>query len=43
LDAADDGWKTGRLDVSKMEELLGSLLARQLANFYQAVGGKIPP
>jgi Fic family protein len=43
LDAADDAWKTGRLDVSKMEELLGSLLARQLANFYQAVGGKIPP
>jgi hypothetical protein len=25
-----------------MEELLGSLLANQLAGFYQAVGGKLP-
>ena len=24
------------------EELLGGLLARQLTNFYQAVGGKMP-
>jgi Fic family protein len=42
LDAADFAWKEGRVDVSKMEELLGTLLARQLTNFYQAVGGKIP-
>jgi Fic family protein len=42
LDAADLAWKEGRLDVSKMEELLGALLARQLANFYQAAGGKMP-
>jgi Fic family protein len=42
LDAADEAWKAGTLDLAKMEELLGSLLARQLANFYQSVGGKIP-
>lgn len=42
LDAADVAWKEGRLDVSKMEELLGALLARQLTSFYQAAGGKIP-
>jgi Fic family protein len=42
LDAADEAWKAGTLDLAKMEELLGSLLARQLANFYQSAGGKIP-
>jgi Fic family protein len=42
LDAADAAWKEGRVDVSKMEELLGTLLAQQLASFYQAVGGKLP-
>jgi Fic family protein len=42
LDAADSAWQQGRLDVSKMEELLGALLAKQLTNFYQAVGGKLP-
>lgn len=42
LDAADAAWKAGRIDVSKMEELLGTLLARQLANFYKSVGGKMP-
>jgi Fic family protein len=41
LDAADTAWREGRIDVSKMEELLGALLARQLTSFYQAVGGKI--
>jgi hypothetical protein len=30
------------VDVSKMEELLGSLLANQLAQFYRSVGGKLP-
>jgi len=42
LDAADVAWSGGRLDVSKMEELLGALLARQLTSFYQSVGGKMP-
>jgi Fic family protein len=42
LDAADLACRTGAIDVSKMEKLLAALLARQLANFYQAVGGKLP-
>jgi len=42
LDAADVAWRAGRVDVSKMEELLAALLARQLTSFYRAVGGKIP-
>ena len=42
LDAADVACSDGRLNVSKMEELLGALLARQLTSFYQSVGGKIP-
>jgi fido (protein-threonine AMPylation protein) len=42
LDAADDAFKHGKTDVSKMEELLAALLARQLASFYEAVGGKFP-
>jgi Fic family protein len=42
LDAADVAWSEGRPDVSKMEELLSALLARQLTNFYQTVGGKLP-
>jgi len=42
LDAADAGYKAGKFDVSKMEDLLGTLLARQLAGFYEAAGGKIP-
>lgn len=42
LDAADAAWQDQRVDVSQMEELLGKLLARQLANFYQAAGGKLP-
>lgn len=41
LDAADLAWKEGRVDVSKMEELLGALLARQLTSFYKAAGGKV--
>jgi hypothetical protein len=41
LDAADVAWKDGRVDVSKMEGLLGALLAQQLANFYKAVGGRV--
>lgn len=42
LDAADVAWKDRKIDVSKMEELLGTLLARQLAGFYRAAGGKMP-
>jgi Fic family protein len=42
LDAADAAWKNGKVDVSKMEELLAKLLARQLASFYEAAGGKMP-
>lgn len=42
LDAADAACRDGKIDVSKMEELLGSLLANQLAGFYQAAGGKLP-
>ena len=41
LDAADDAWKVGRIDVSKMESLLQSLLAKQLAKVYELAGGKI--
>jgi Fic family protein len=43
LDAADEAWKERRVDVSKMEELLGGMLAKQLASFYESVGGKVPP
>jgi len=42
LDAADEACRAGKLDVGKMEEFLGSLLANQLASFYRAAGGKIP-
>jgi fido (protein-threonine AMPylation protein) len=42
LDAADLAFRDGHIDVSKMEELLGSLLANQLAQFYKSVGGKLP-
>ena len=45
LDAADAAWADGRLDLSVMENLLGSLLAKQLTSFYQQAGGQIsvPP
>lgn len=42
LDAADAAYRDGRIDVSKMEQLLASLLAKQLAGFYESVGGKLP-
>ncbi len=42
LDAADAVYRDKQVvDVSKMEELIGSLLATQLAAFYQSAGGKI--
>jgi Fic family protein len=43
LDAADKSYSESRtIDVTKMEELIAGLLARQLAGFYEAVGGKVP-
>jgi Fic family protein len=42
LDDADAAFREGRVDVSKMEELLAGMLARQLASFYQSAGGKLP-
>ncbi len=42
LDDADAKCREGKLNVSKMEDLLGRLLAQQLASFYQSVGGKFP-
>jgi Fic family protein len=42
LDAADSAYRGGKIDVSKMETLLAALLAKQLAGFYQAAGGKLP-
>jgi Fic family protein len=43
LDAADDAFAAGKIDVSKMENLIGTLLAAQLAGFYQSAGGKLAP
>jgi Fic family protein len=39
LDAADEAYKARKIDVSKMEELISSLLATQLTNVYQLAGG----
>ena len=42
LDAADEAYSKGDvIDVSKMEELIGALLANQLAEFYKAAGGRM--
>jgi Fic family protein len=43
LDQADEACRAGRLDVTAMEDLLGGMLARQLAGFYRSAGGKLPP
>ena len=43
LDAADLAWAGGQLDVSVMEELLSSLLARQLIDVHAAAAGQRPP
>ena len=40
LDAADAAWKDGHVNVTKMEELMGALLARQLHGVYELAGGK---
>jgi len=40
LDAADAAFVTDKIDVRKMEELIGRLLANQLTTFYKAAGGR---
>ena len=42
LDFADEAWKENRVDVSAMERLIESLLAKQLARVYEMAGGKVP-
>jgi Fic family protein len=42
LDAADVAFREGKIDVSKMEDLLAALLAHQLTQFYKAMGGRLP-
>lgn len=42
LEAADETWKANRIDVTKMEMLLETLLARQLKSFFETVGGRLP-
>jgi Fic family protein len=41
LDDADAKYRDGTVDVSKMEELLDSLLAHQLLQFHRSAGGKV--
>lgn len=43
LDAADDAWKEGRVDVNRMEALLDQLLANQLHAVYSRVRGAANP
>jgi Fic family protein len=40
LDAADAAWAAERVDVSAMERLIESLLAKQLARVYEMAGGR---
>jgi Fic family protein len=40
LEAADEAWSPGKLDLSKMEDLLGSLLANQLLGVLVDATGK---
>jgi Fic family protein len=42
LDGADAAYETGEINVAKMEEFIGSLLANQLAIFYKSAGGRLP-
>lgn len=41
LDSADLAWNQGRLDVSVMEDLLSTLLARQLIGVHAAAAGQV--
>ncbi len=43
LDAADAAWTEERLDVTLMERLIESLLAKQLARVYEMAAGKGAP
>ena len=40
LEAADEAWKQKRLDISKVEELLEDMLAKQLVEIHQKATGK---
>jgi hypothetical protein len=40
LDEADAAYKKGRIDVSTMETVIESLLAKQLTNVYELASGK---
>lgn len=40
LELADESWEAGKLDVSVMEELLESMLAKQLLSAVAQAGGK---
>jgi len=41
LRAADNAWKSGALDISLMEDLMSSLLARQLVKIHQRATGRL--
>ena len=41
LDAADEAFLAGKIDVSSMENLISGMLATQLTNAYQKAGGKV--
>jgi Fic family protein len=43
LDAADQAWSEGRIDLSAMEQLLARLLEKQLQNYLRQVGGGADP
>ena len=40
LDQADAACKSGRIDVSAMETVIESLLAKQLTNIYELASGR---
>lgn len=40
LEEADDAYKAGDIDLTAMETLLSTLLARQLLNFFETASGK---
>ena len=42
LDQADEACRAGGINVTTMEDLLGGMLARQLAGFYRSAGGNLP-
>ncbi len=43
LEAADAAWANGEiLDLSKMEELWQTLLAKQLTSYFASAGGRLP-